>query len=157
MLLSSFGEEKSGDVHGHHFSDLILGFLTQWCFVWWQAKAEIEERKKRELAELQDKVEQLIAAGELPGREKERRGIGSKLKDTLACNYGGWETKKFFTKHKTPKHRIVLKQFSVFPKARLTIPISTQLFRHEERGIIYITKRFIHNPNQLHQLYTTRI
>jgi hypothetical protein len=122
-----------------------------------RAKAEIEERKKRELAELQDKVEQLIAAGELPGREKERRGIGSKLKDTLACNYGGWETKKFFTKHKTPKHQIVLKQFSVFPKARLTIPISTQLFRHEERGIIYITKRFIHNPNQLHQLYTTRI
>jgi len=34
-------------------------------------------------------VEQLIAAGELPGREKERRGIGSKLKDTLACNHGG--------------------------------------------------------------------
>jgi hypothetical protein len=45
--------------------------------------------KKRELAELQDKVEQLIAAGELPVREKEKRGVGSKLKETLACNHGG--------------------------------------------------------------------
>jgi hypothetical protein len=40
--------------------------------------------KKRELAELQDN----IAAGELPVRE-EKRGVGSKLKDTLACNHGG--------------------------------------------------------------------
>lgn len=53
-----------------------------------QAKAEVEEIKRRELAELQDKVEQMRITGELPVHEKERRGVGTKLKETLACHHG---------------------------------------------------------------------
>ncbi len=56
---------------------------------WWQEKAQIEETKKRELAELQDKVEEFLAAGTLPNVEKEKRSVGAKIRDTLACNHGG--------------------------------------------------------------------
>jgi hypothetical protein len=45
MLLSSFGEEKSGDVHGHHFSDLILGFLTNG--VWFDDRQKQRLRRGR--------------------------------------------------------------------------------------------------------------
>jgi len=54
-----------------------------------QAKAEHEELKKREIAELKDKAEQMIITGELPVYEKEKRGMGTKVKHALACHHGG--------------------------------------------------------------------
>jgi hypothetical protein len=41
------------------------------------------------LAELQDKVEEFLAAGTLPNVEKEKRSVGAKIRDTLVCNHGG--------------------------------------------------------------------
>lgn len=43
---------------------------------------------KREIAELQDKVEQMKIVGELPTYEKEKKGMATKLKETLACHHG---------------------------------------------------------------------
>jgi len=54
----------------------------------WQAKAEQEEVKKRELAELKDKAEQLRLSGELPFYEKEKHGLGTKVKNALTCHHG---------------------------------------------------------------------
>ncbi len=36
----------------------------------WQMKAEIEERKKQEIAELEDRVQKLKAMGQLPTTEE---------------------------------------------------------------------------------------
>ncbi len=55
---------------------------------YWQAKAEQEEAKKRELAELKDKAEQMRITGELPFYEKEKHGFGSKMKNALTCHHG---------------------------------------------------------------------
>jgi len=57
-----------------------------WCY--WQAKAEQEEIKKRELAELKDKAEQMRSSGELPFYEKEKQGLGTKVKNALTCHHG---------------------------------------------------------------------
>lgn len=54
-----------------------------------QAKAEQEELKRREFAELKDKAEQMMVTGELPFYEKEKRGMGTKVKQVLTCHHGG--------------------------------------------------------------------
>jgi len=53
-----------------------------------RAKAEQEEVKKRELAELKDKAEQLKLSGELPFYEKDKQGLGTKVKNALTCHHG---------------------------------------------------------------------
>ncbi|KAG0579171.1 hypothetical protein M758_4G078700 [Ceratodon purpureus] len=53
-----------------------------------RAKAEQEEIKRREIAELKDKAEQMKISGELPFYEKEKRGMGTKVKHALACHHG---------------------------------------------------------------------
>jgi len=53
-----------------------------------RAKAEQEEARKRELAELKDKAEQLTLSGELPLYEKDKQGLGTKVKNVLTCHHG---------------------------------------------------------------------
>jgi len=54
-----------------------------------RAKAEQEEIKRRELAELKDRAEHMKITGELPTYEKEKHGLGSKVKNALTCHHGG--------------------------------------------------------------------
>ncbi len=58
-LLNFAREQKLGD-DGPNF--------IKWCLVMcgWQMKAEIEEKKKQEIAELEDRVQKLVAMGQLP-------------------------------------------------------------------------------------------
>lgn len=53
-----------------------------------RAKAEREEMKRREIAELKDRAEQMKITGELPFYEKEKKGMGTKVKHALACHHG---------------------------------------------------------------------
>jgi len=53
-----------------------------------RAKAEQGEVRKREIAELKDKAEQLRLSGELPFYEKEKHGLGTKVKNALTCHHG---------------------------------------------------------------------
>jgi len=53
-----------------------------------RTKAEQEEVKRREIAELKDKAEQMKITGELPIYEKEKHGLGTKVKHALTCHHG---------------------------------------------------------------------
>lgn len=53
-----------------------------------RAKAEQEEIKKREIVELKDRAEQMKLSGELPVYEKEKKGVGTKVKHALTCHHG---------------------------------------------------------------------
>ena len=46
-------------------------------------KAEIEETKKKELAEIMDRVQYMIAVGELPTME--HRGVVQRMKASFVC------------------------------------------------------------------------
>jgi len=48
-------------------------------------KAEIEERKRQQIAELQDRVQQMIAMCQLS--PVEHKGIIYRLKDSLTCHH----------------------------------------------------------------------
>lgn len=53
-----------------------------------QAKAELEEAKLREIAELKDKAELMKITGELPFQEPKKHGVGSMVKNVLTCHHG---------------------------------------------------------------------
>lgn len=53
-----------------------------------RAKAEQQELRKREIVELKDRAEQMKMTGELPTYEKEKTGMGTKMKHALACHHG---------------------------------------------------------------------
>lgn len=52
-----------------------------------RAKAEQQEIKNREIAELKDRAEQMKTTGELPVYEKEKKGIGAKMKHVLTFRH----------------------------------------------------------------------
>jgi hypothetical protein len=52
--------------------------------LWVQCKAEIEETKKKELAEIADRVQHMIVVGKLPAIE--HKGVVQRMKASFVCH-----------------------------------------------------------------------